>query len=138
MKRITILAAAGALLAFPAIGSPAAFAATDDSPAAHVRVPAKHGGNPGPVVTLPAGVPLPPGVVTAFGRGPGRWSILEVVNGSAKQAQASAVAFYVRHGFHRDTAHRVHGRGYRISMIAENRDHSATKSNLTVVITRQT
>ncbi len=91
MKRITILAAAGALLAFPAIGSPAAFAATDDSPAAHVRVPAKHGGNPGPVVTLPAGVPLPPGVVTAFGRGPGRWSVLEVVNGSAKQAQASAV-----------------------------------------------
>ena len=43
MKRITILAAAGALLAFPAIGSTAAFAATDDSAAAHVRVHAKHG-----------------------------------------------------------------------------------------------
>ncbi len=42
MKRITILAAAGALLAFPAIGTAAAFAATDDS-AAHVRVHAKHG-----------------------------------------------------------------------------------------------
>ena len=42
MKRITILAAAGALLAFPAIGTTAAFAATDDS-AAHVRVHAKHG-----------------------------------------------------------------------------------------------
>ncbi len=42
MKRITILAAAGALLAFPAIGTTAAFAATDDS-AAHVRVHARHG-----------------------------------------------------------------------------------------------
>ena len=42
MKRITILAAAGALLAFPAIGTTAAFAATDDG-AAHVRVHAKHG-----------------------------------------------------------------------------------------------
>ena len=138
MKRITILAAAGALLLLPAIGSTAAFAATDDSPAAHVRVHAKHGGQPGPVVTLPAGIPLPPGVVTAFGQGPGRWSILEVVNGSAKHAQRSAVAFYVRHGFHRDSAYVVHRRHYRISMIAENRDHSATKSNLTVVITRQT
>jgi hypothetical protein len=43
MKRMTVLAAAGALLAFPAMGATAAFAATDDSPSAHVRVHAKHG-----------------------------------------------------------------------------------------------
>ena len=43
MTRITILAAAGALLAFPAIGTTAAFAAVDDNPSAHVRVHAKHG-----------------------------------------------------------------------------------------------
>jgi hypothetical protein len=43
MKRITILAATTALLAFPAIGSTAAFAATDDGAAAQVRVHAKHG-----------------------------------------------------------------------------------------------
>ena len=90
------------------------------------------------VALLPAGIPLPPGGITAFGSGPGRWSILVVVNGSAKHAQASAVAFYVGHGFHRDSAYVVHGPGYRISMIAENRDHSATKTNLTVVVTRQT
>jgi hypothetical protein len=40
MKRITVLAATTALLAFPAIGTTAAFAAT---PAAHVQVHAKHG-----------------------------------------------------------------------------------------------
>ncbi len=101
--------------------------------------PSRHGGSrPQPHVSLPAGIPLPPGIVTAFGSGAGRWSILVVVNGSAPQAQASAVAFYVGHAFHRDSAYAVHGKGYRISMTAENRDHSATETNLTVVVQRQT
>jgi hypothetical protein len=99
----------------------------------------RHGASlPKLVVALPAGVPLPPGVVDAFGRGPGRWSILLVVNGSAQQAQAYADAFYISHGFHSDSAYAVHGQGYRITMIADNRDHSATETNLTVVVTRQT
>jgi hypothetical protein len=60
-----------------------------------------------------------------------------VVHGSARHAQAAAVAFYVAHAFHRDSAYVVHGKGYRLSMIAENRDHSATESNLTLVVQRQ-
>jgi hypothetical protein len=90
------------------------------------------------VAGLPAGIPLPSGVVTSIGSGPGRWSVLLVVNGSAQQAQATALAFYVGHAFHRDSANVVHGHGYQISMIAENRDHSATETNLTVVVKRQT
>src|SRR5690242_9780084 len=45
MKRITILAAAGALVATPALGAWAAYASngSDDAPAAHVRVHARHG-----------------------------------------------------------------------------------------------
>jgi hypothetical protein len=43
MKRITYLAAAGALVATSGLGAWAANAATDDSPAAHVRTTAKHG-----------------------------------------------------------------------------------------------
>ena len=45
MKRITILAAAGALAATPALGAWAAYAGTagDDTPAAHVRVHPRHG-----------------------------------------------------------------------------------------------
>jgi hypothetical protein len=35
MKRITLLAAAGVLVATPAVGAWAAFASTDDSPARH-------------------------------------------------------------------------------------------------------
>jgi hypothetical protein len=50
MKRITILAAAGALVATPALGAWAAFASTDDNPAAHVRVAdhVRHSGEPEP------------------------------------------------------------------------------------------
>ena len=44
MKRITILAAAGALVATPALGAWAAFASTDDNPsAAHVHVTDRRG-----------------------------------------------------------------------------------------------
>src|SRR3954452_21471320 len=46
MKRITILAAAGALVATPALGAWAAFASADDGPAhhtAHVRISDRRG-----------------------------------------------------------------------------------------------
>jgi hypothetical protein len=43
MKRITYLAAAGALAATSGLGSWAANAATDASPAAHVRTTERHG-----------------------------------------------------------------------------------------------
>ena len=48
MKRITILAAAGALVATPALGAWAAFADHDDAPAAHVRVADDRRGEPEP------------------------------------------------------------------------------------------
>src|SRR3954453_15454410 len=49
MKSITILAAAGALVATPALGAWAAHAATDDAPAAsHVRVVDDRRGEPEP------------------------------------------------------------------------------------------
>jgi hypothetical protein len=43
MKRLTYLVAAGALLATSGLGAWTANAATDDSPAAHVRTAARHG-----------------------------------------------------------------------------------------------
>ncbi len=43
MKRITILAAAGALVATPAFGVWAADAATSGAPAPHVRITERHG-----------------------------------------------------------------------------------------------
>jgi hypothetical protein len=96
------------------------------------------GGHGGGGVTLPASfpakVPLPAGKLMSVGTGPGRWSVLLRVAGSHKVVQHRAIRFYVRHGFHKDSATRVHGKGYRIDMVAVNRDHSATSSNLTVVV----
>jgi hypothetical protein len=57
-----------------------------------------------------------------------------VVPGSAGRVQAEAVAFYVAHAFRRDSAYVVHSKEYEVSMIAENRDHSAQESNLTLVV----
>jgi Ni/Co efflux regulator RcnB len=49
MKRITLLAAAGALVATPALGAWTAFATTgDDAPAAHVRLAGDRRGEPEP------------------------------------------------------------------------------------------
>ncbi len=86
--------------------------------------------------SFPAAVPLPKGRLMGVGTGPGRWSVLLRVAGSAKAAQHSAIRFYVKHGFKKDSSSRVHGKGYRIDMAAENRDHSATSSNLTLVVHR--
>ncbi|MEP6815893.1 MAG: hypothetical protein ABI873_10115 [Marmoricola sp.] len=85
---------------------------------------------------FPPEVPPPPGRVIGASTGSGRWSVLLEVSGSAADVQRSSVAFYVQEGFHRESTSSVQGRGYRIMMIAENRDHSATVSALTVVVNR--
>jgi hypothetical protein len=72
--------------------------------------------------------------MTASSREPGRWSVLLAVPGSAAEAQRTAVTFYAHRGFHRDSDSALHGQGYRIMMIAENRDHAANRSNLTIVV----
>jgi hypothetical protein len=81
-------------------------------------------------------IPLPPGRVTALGGATGRWSVLLAVPGSAAEAQRSAVDFYAHRGFHRDSDSALHGQGYAIMMIAENRDHASTRSSLTIVVNR--
>jgi hypothetical protein len=82
-------------------------------------------------------IPLPPGRVTARDGATGRWSVLLAVPGSAAEAQRSAVDFYAHRGFHRDSDSALHGQGYAIMMIAENRDHASTGSNLTIVVNRR-
>lgn len=84
--------------------------------------------------SFPAKVPLPAGRLMSVGTGPGRWSVLLRVAGSDKVVQHAAIRFYVNHGFVKDSRFRVHGKGYRVDMVAVNRDHSATSSNLTVVV----
>jgi hypothetical protein len=81
-------------------------------------------------------VPLPAGnIVASAGKSP-NWSVLIVIPAGAAQGQKAAIAFFVANGFTADSAFVVHNSLFRLTMLAVNRDHSATKSNLTIAIAR--
>ncbi len=64
------------------------------------------------------------------------WSVLLVLAEGAAQVDRSTTAFYVSHGFSFDRPDAAHKDRYRITFIAENRDHSATATNLTIALTK--
>jgi hypothetical protein len=74
---------------------------------------------------FPADVPLPPGQLQTATGGGGQWSVLLLVNGSAADAHASTVAFYRAHGFVAETDSILHNAAHRVTIVVENRDHSA-------------
>jgi hypothetical protein len=74
---------------------------------------------------FPADVPLPPGQVQSASGGNGQWSVLLLVNGSAADAHASTVAFYRARGFVAETDSILHNATHRVTIVVENRDHSA-------------
>jgi hypothetical protein len=99
---------------------------------------ARSGGQPPPVALpadFPADIQLPPGTLEGATGGAGRWSVLILASGSAAEVQRSAESFYVAAGFsHAGNA--VVSRGSeRITIVAENRDHSPTETNLTLAVT---
>jgi hypothetical protein len=69
-----------------------------------------------------------------------------LVGGSVEAALAAAEAFYADNGFTRDGNGQLHSNDqlrnnsqqrdgrYRIVMVAMNRDHSATETNLTIAL----
>jgi hypothetical protein len=74
---------------------------------------------------FPADVPLPPGQLQSATGGNGQWSVLLLVNGSAADTHASVVAFYRAHGFVADTDSILHNARHQVTIVVENRDHSA-------------
>ena len=74
---------------------------------------------------FPADVPLPPGQLQSATGGNGQWSVLLLVNGSAAEAHSSTVAFYRARGFVAETDSILHNAGHRVTIVVENRDHSA-------------
>lgn len=103
-------------------------------------VASARGGGQAPPARLPADFPadirLPAGTLQGATGGAGRWSVLILAAGSAAEVQRSTESFYVAAGFsHAGNA--VVSRGSeRITIVAENRDHSATETNLTLGVTR--
>ena len=112
---------------------------TSTNPAKASVILAAHSGKRPPAtlpVDWPAAVALPAGALTgSTGRSP-RWSVLLVVNGSARAVQRAAIRFYSVRGWTRTSANGLHKGRYHIGLAAENRDHSALKSNLTIVLSK--
>jgi CHRD domain len=77
---------------------------------------------------FPSDVPLPPGQLQSATGGGGQWSVLLLVNGSAADAHAATVAFYRAHGFVADTDSILHDATHQVTIVVENRDHSAART----------
>ena len=125
---------------------PAASSAPPLAPAVAAPGPAASGGNghggrggsPPTAAALPvdfpADLPVFPGVLAgSTGHGPS-WGLLVSVGGGADVVQRAAIAFYVARGFQADSASVVHNTRYRLTMLAANRDHSATRTNLAIAV----
>jgi hypothetical protein len=65
-----------------------------------------------------------------------RWSVLIFVPEDAARVQQSTTEFYRSHGFTFDRPGSARRDPYRVTFIAENRDHSATATDLTIAVTR--
>ena len=97
------------------------------------------GGTATPAPSLPASwprdVPVPAGKLIGSTSSTGRWTVLLVQPGSAATVLHLAGAFYKAAGFSAVSAS-VLNRGTRhITLVVENRDHSATKTNLVIQLT---
>jgi len=79
---------------------------------------------------FPTSVPLPPGSRQDAKGSAGTWTVLILARGSAATVQKSTLAFYTSRGYKGETDSIVHNGSYRITFVAENRDHSNTETNL--------
>jgi hypothetical protein len=87
---------------------------------------------------FPADVPLPAGALQSATGGAGQWSVLLLVDGSAAEAHAATVAFYRAHGFVAESDSILHDAAHRVTIVVENRDHSANRTFVAIGVgTRQ-
>jgi hypothetical protein len=83
----------------------------------------------------PPDLPVPQGDIMGSTGAAGRWTVLIIAAGSAAQVRRSTVAFYSAAGF-TAVSDSVLDKGTRqITLVVENRDHSATQTNLVIGVT---
>ena len=83
----------------------------------------------------PTDLPIPAGDIIGSTGSAGRWSVQIVVAGSAAQVHQSTVAFYIGVGFAAVTDSVLNRGNRQITLVVENRDHSATSTNLVIGVT---
>jgi hypothetical protein len=83
----------------------------------------------------PPELPVPQGSIMGSTGSAGRWTVLIVAAGSAAEVRRSTVAFYSAAGF-TPVSDSILNKGNRhITLVVENRDHSATQTNLVIGVT---
>lgn len=83
----------------------------------------------------PIDVPVPTGTLMGATGAAGQWSLLVVVDDGAEAVRAAAVSLYLAHGYVAESDSVVHNERYRVTVVAENRDHSQLQSNLAIGVT---
>ncbi len=83
----------------------------------------------------PADLPIPAGDIIGSTGSAGRWSVQILAAGSAAQVHQSTVAFYTGVGFVAVTDSVLNKGKRQITLVVENRDHSATQTNLVIGVT---
>jgi hypothetical protein len=83
----------------------------------------------------PPELPVPAGSIVGSTGAAGRWSVLIVAAGSAAQVRQSTVAFYSAAGFTAVSDSVLNKGNRQITLVVENRDHSATQTNLVIGVT---
>ena len=109
--------------------------------AAQAARPGSGGGGPTPAPAAPglppgwpAGVPVPSGTIQGSTGSAGHWTVQLLMRGSAPAVKKSAVDFYVARGY-RQVADAVLDQGSRrVTLVVENRDHSASETFLVIAL----
>ena len=83
----------------------------------------------------PSDLPIPAGDLVGSTGLAGRWSVLIVAPGSAASVLQSTVAFYAGEGFAAVSDSVLNKGNVQITLVVENRDHSATQTNLVIAVT---
>jgi hypothetical protein len=147
----------GAATSTPGAGTAAAGTSGSAGPAPTSTIPGSqvqpapsaagggHGGRGGGAAGSPAAVglpadwppdlPVPQGQIMGSTGTAGRWTVLILVPGSATQVRQSTAAFYSAAGFTAVTDSVLNRGNRQITLVTENRDHSATQTNLMIGVT---
>jgi hypothetical protein len=83
----------------------------------------------------PPDIPIPQGTISGSTGSAGRWTVLILATGSAPDVLRATAAFYQAAGFTAITASILNKGNRQITIVAENRDHSPTETNLVIGLT---
>jgi len=83
----------------------------------------------------PSDLPIPAGEIIGSTGSAGRWSVLIVAAGPVATVRQSAVALYTAAGFAAVSDSVLNKGNRQITIVVENRDHSATETNLVIGVT---